>query len=71
MSSKQLWIQYAYDDPPDAAVIQTADSEEEAREEDELVQKGCCWYRYDIVPGPGDGSLANEDGPHYFNNLPK
>ena len=65
---KHLWIQYTYDDPDNASVIQTADSEEEAREEDEIVTIGAPWYRYDIIPKPDtDGTLANPDGPHYFN----
>jgi IS1 family transposase len=59
----QLWIQYAYDDETDAPVIQTADSEDEARECDDLVMDGCCWYCYNTV----GGKLINGDGPHYFN----
>ncbi len=66
-TTHHLWVQYAYDDTKDAPVIQTADSEEEAREEHETVMSGCCWYRYDIDAG---NALVNPDGPHYFNPEP-
>jgi hypothetical protein len=65
---RHLWVQYAYEDTLNAPVIQTADTEEEAREENETVMSGCCWYRYEIAPGESDGNLINEDGPHYLTN---
>jgi hypothetical protein len=65
---RHLWVQYAYEDTLNAPIIQTADTEEEAREENETVMSGCCWYRYDIAHGEGDGNLINEDGPHSLPN---
>lgn len=63
---KHLWIQYGYDNPEMAPVYQTADTEEEAREDDDSFGKGVPWYRYDIVPGNKDGKLINPEGPFYF-----
>lgn len=64
---KHLWVQYAKDDPENASVMQTADSEDQAREDDDIFQYGLPWYRYDIAPGGGpDGALGNPNGPHYF-----
>ena len=66
---RHLWVQYAYEDTLNAPIIQTADTEDEAREENETVMSGCCWYRYDIAPGAKDGTLINENGPHYLTNV--
>jgi hypothetical protein len=59
---ENLWVQYGYDDEINAPVIQTASTEEEAREENELVVSGAPWYRYDV----DGGQLINANGPHYF-----
>lgn len=59
-----VWIQYAYDDPTNAPIIQTAHSEAEAREDNEIVMSGCCWYRYDTIDG--SQKLINQTGPFYF-----
>jgi len=63
MEVEKLWVQYGYDDTSEAPIIQTANTKEEATEEDELVMSGCCWYCYDVGPG---NKLINEDGPHYL-----
>lgn len=63
---RHLWVQYGYDDEKTAPIIQTANSEQEARDVDDTVMSGCCWYRYDIATGERDGSLVNGTGPHYL-----
>ncbi len=66
---RHLWVQYAYEDTLNAPIIQTADTEEEAREENETVMSGCCWYRYEVISGERDGKLVNGNGPHYLTNV--
>jgi hypothetical protein len=57
-----LWIQYTHDDPDNAAVLQTADSEAEARREDRTISDSGVWYCYRIV----GKELEPVSGPHRF-----
>lgn len=68
---EKLWIQYAYTNVVDAAVMQTANSKKEAKRESGLFPS-CPWFSYDIRPPGGGkaGDLINEEGPFYFGTIP-
>jgi hypothetical protein len=60
------FVQYSYPDPDNAAVIEMADTEEEAKREG---ANGCPWYKYDVEPSDNPehtGVLTNRQGPFFF-----
>ena len=63
---KHLWIQFSYDDPKNASVLQTAESERQAREDDDIFP-GHPWYRHDMAnDAEGVTRVSNPDGPYWF-----
>lgn len=66
MSDREyIWIQFGYDDPDAAPVIQSfPGTEAEARDSDGIVTPGSPWYRYE---DKGTGKLEDGTGPFYFN----
>jgi len=71
--ARELWIQYARPDE-ESDVVNTADSEDEARQDD-WINPGCPWWCYEL-PDRGEegnngtrnkGQLEATSGPHYFN----
>lgn len=65
MSNERKWIQYSYDDPDNAAILQVADSREEAEEDDELIMENCPWYSYKV----DSSKLYDPKGPYFLTFL--
>ena len=64
---RYLWVQYGYPDTDNAPVLDTADTEEEAKTENSNGKAP--WYRFEVSDSPKreeTGLLVNPSGPFFY-----